>query len=96
MRILHLSDTHGTHHQLSGLPEADIIVHSGDITYGGSENEVIDFIEWFGSLPYTYKLFIAGNHDYCLIMAEIEGLPDVCFYLRVPISLSRISLPTAY
>lgn len=31
MNILHLSDTHGAHRSLVSLPEADVIVHSGDI-----------------------------------------------------------------
>lgn len=32
MTILHISDTHGKHHQLRELPLADILVHSGDFT----------------------------------------------------------------
>lgn len=35
MRILHISDTHGCHRHLKNLPEADVIVHSGDITMTG-------------------------------------------------------------
>jgi len=81
MHILHLSDTHSKHRELGNLPPADIIIHSGDITFAGSENEVIDFIEWFGALPYKYKIFIAGNHDDCLFGAKIDGLPENCFYL---------------
>jgi Icc-related predicted phosphoesterase len=81
MLILHLSDTHGKHHELRNLPPADIIIHSGDISFAGSENEVMDFIEWFGALPYEYKIFIAGNHDFCLFEANINGLPQNCFYL---------------
>jgi Icc-related predicted phosphoesterase len=81
MDILHLSDTHSKHHELGNLPPADIIIHSGDISFAGSENEVMDFIEWFGRLPYKYKIFIAGNHDDCLFGANIDGLPQNCFYL---------------
>lgn len=81
MLILHLSDTHSKHHKLRNLPPADIIIHSGDISFAGSENEVMDFIEWFGALPYKYKIFIAGNHDFCLFEANIDGLPENCFYL---------------
>lgn len=36
MRILHISDTHGCHHRMRDLPEADMIVHSGDFTMTGS------------------------------------------------------------
>ncbi len=81
MIILHLSDTHSKHHELCNLPPADIIIHSGDISFAGSENEVMDFIEWFGALSYKYKIFIAGNHDDCLFGANIDGLPENCFYL---------------
>ena len=81
MLILHLSDTHSKHHELSNLPPADIIIHSGDITFAGSENEAMDFIEWFGALPYKYKIFIAGNHDDCLFGANIDGLSQNLFYL---------------
>ncbi len=81
MLILHLSDTHSKHHELRNLSPADIIIHSGDISFAGSENEVMDFIEWFGGLPYKYKIFIAGNHDFCLFEANIDGLPENCFYL---------------
>lgn len=81
MKILHLSDTHNRHNQLGELPEADIIIHSGDFAYAGTENEVLDFIEWFCALPYKYKIFIAGNHDDYLFGANIEGLPDNCYYL---------------
>ena len=81
MRIVHLSDTHNRHHQLPDMPEADLVVHSGDISFAGSEDEAIDFIQWFMSLPYKYKVFIAGNHDNCLYEANIDGLPENCFYL---------------
>lgn len=79
--MIHLSDTHGRHRQLTDLPQADIIVHTGDITEDGTEEEVEDFVEWFGSLPYQHKIFIAGNHDLCLYGANIEGLPDNVHYL---------------
>lgn len=81
MQILHLSDTHGQHHKLKKLPSADIIIHSGDISFSGSENEIVDFIEWFCDLPYRYKIFIAGNHDNFLYDANIDGLSENCFYL---------------
>ena len=37
MKILHISDTHGCHRRLHDLPQADIVVHSGDFTMNGSE-----------------------------------------------------------
>lgn len=82
MRIFHLSDTHGKHKLIKGLPSADVIVHSGDFTFAGSEDEAFDFINWFCDLPYKHKIFIAGNHDFCMHGADgIEGLPDDVHYL---------------
>jgi Icc-related predicted phosphoesterase len=64
MRITHISDTHNKHTQLEGkLPGGDILIHSGDITSLGRKDEVKRFIKWFGKQEYTYKVFIAGNHD---------------------------------
>lgn len=81
MRILHLSDTHGCHRRLLDLPEADVVVHSGDFCMVGSEQEAIDFLNWFCDLSYSHKIFICGNHDDCLYGANIDGLDDNVHYL---------------
>ena len=80
--ILHISDTHGQHKNLKSLPEADVIVHSGDFTFAGSEEEAYDFMNWFCNLPYKHKIFIAGNHDMCMYGADhIDGLSRNVHYL---------------
>lgn len=76
LRILHMSDTHGVHRRLRDLPEADILVHSGDFTMSGSEAETLDFLEWLCDLPYRHKVLVAGNHDACLYGARLDGLDD--------------------
>ncbi len=81
MKILHLSDTHGCHRRLRDLPDADVVVHSGDFCMVGSEREAIDFLNWFCDLPYHHKIFICGNHDDCLYGANIDGLDDNVHYL---------------
>lgn len=81
MKILHLSDTHGCHHQLRNLPEADVVVHSGDFCMVGTEQEAFDFLNWFCDLPYKHKIFICGNHDDCLYRASIDGLDNNVHYL---------------
>lgn len=81
MRILHLSDTHNCHHRLRDFPEADMVVHSGDFCMVGTEQEAIDFMNWFCDLPYRHKIFICGNHDDCLYGANIEGLDSNVHYL---------------
>lgn len=67
-KILCISDSHSLHKRIPKdfLPEADVIAHGGDCTNIGYLNELRDFLEWFSSLhQYTYKVFIAGNHDWC-------------------------------
>ena len=83
MKIIHISDTHGLHRQLHDLPEAEVIVHSGDISNNGEESEVLDFLNWYMELPYRHKVFVIGNHDICLWDADgIEDLPDNVHFLQ--------------
>jgi len=63
MKFVAISDTHGQHKSLP-LPEADVIIHAGDISSRGREQEVVDFLSWFKDLHFKYKIFIAGNHDF--------------------------------
>lgn len=81
MKILHLSDTHGAHHRLGELPEADVLIHSGDFCMVGEEHEALDFLNWFCDLPFRNKIFICGNHDSCLYGANIDGLDNNVHYL---------------
>ena len=81
MRILHISDTHGKHHLLKNLPRADVIIHSGDTSFSDTENEVLEFLNWFFGLDYPHNIFVAGNHDDCLQGEKIEDLPENCHYL---------------
>ncbi|MDD3160964.1 MAG: metallophosphatase domain-containing protein [Bacteroidales bacterium] len=83
MKILQISDTHNKHRQLTNLPAADVIVHCGDITENGTEEEALDFLNWFMELSYPHKIFVTGNHDLCLRDAEgIEDLPDHIHFLQ--------------
>ncbi|MDE6298066.1 MAG: metallophosphoesterase, partial [Muribaculaceae bacterium] len=73
--------THNCHHRLRDLPEADVVVHSGDFCMVGTEQEALDFLNWFCDLPYKHKIFICGNHDDCLFGANIDGLPHDVYQL---------------
>lgn len=44
--------------------DADMILHGGDISMRGEEHEVESFLKWYSSLPYKYKVMVAGNHDF--------------------------------
>jgi len=83
MKILQLSDTHNKHQQLANLPAADVIVHCGDFTDMGTEEEALNFLNWFIDLPYPHKIFVVGNHDLCLWEAvDIEDLPENVYFLQ--------------
>lgn len=72
-RILILSDTHGLHRALPHpLPDADIIVHAGDMTNRGTMEECMRALGWFNALPYKYRICIAGNHDLFLDPDHID------------------------
>lgn len=64
MKILFISDTHGQHQKLKNLPEADMLIHAGDISKRGEAHEIEDFIRWLNKQDFEHKIFIAGNHDF--------------------------------
>jgi len=65
MKAFILSDTHGQHYNIEKFPIADMVIHSGDFTAHDifKEPAFYEFIDWYASLPYTYKVLVAGNHD---------------------------------
>ena len=63
MKFVAISDTHGKHQKLS-LPEGDVLIHAGDFSSMGKEYEIKDFLDWFSKTDFTYKILIAGNHDF--------------------------------
>lgn len=85
MKIVLISDTHGRHERLK-LPEGDMIIHAGDVGMRGNKQESLDFMNWFSSLDYTYKVFIAGNHDFYFEKTSSDELkkliPENVMYLN--------------
>lgn len=75
MKFIALSDTHGTHHELSqeilelgkANPEIQTIIHAGDGSSYRSvdlnKEEFRNFLNWFQELPFPNKIYIPGNHD---------------------------------
>lgn len=62
VKVVCISDTH-TYQELINLPPGDILVHAGDFTFKGREEEVRAFGKWFRAQPHKHKLVISGNHD---------------------------------
>ncbi|WBL26015.1 metallophosphatase domain-containing protein [Zunongwangia sp. HGR-M22] len=84
MRLVSISDTHNKHEDLQ-LPDADILIHCGDFTEGGSKKETLNFLEWFSKQPHTHKILVAGNHDFYLEkhQQEISNIiPNNIIYLE--------------
>lgn len=63
MKIVCISDSHGSHYSLPHPPYGDLLIHSGDFSSYGQENDTKDFLRWLGGLHYKYKILVAGNHD---------------------------------
>lgn len=66
VRLAVMSDTHCRHREITNVPQADILIHCGDFTNMGREDEVLDFADWLASLPHRHKIVVPGNHDACL------------------------------
>ena len=86
MKICIISDTHNKHKRLGTLPEADVIIHCGDMTSMGHTHEIVNFMTWFGGLEqFKYKICIAGNHDWLFERNKIialEKVPENVIYLE--------------
>ncbi|GAB6069918.1 hypothetical protein JCM30760_10150 [Thiomicrorhabdus hydrogeniphila] len=71
MKLLHISDTHGSHSALDETikmlvesNDIDVIIHSGDFMHHAMKYmDYESFIEWFKSLPIEHKILVPGNHD---------------------------------
>lgn len=63
LRIVAISDTHEQHEQID-LPEGDLLICAGDISFNGRPQAIADFNRWFAAQPHRCKILIAGNHDF--------------------------------
>eukprot|EP01006_Ploeotia_vitrea_P014890 TRINITY_DN4089_c0_g1_i1.p1 TRINITY_DN4089_c0_g1~~TRINITY_DN4089_c0_g1_i1.p1 ORF type:complete len:439 (-),score=31.22 TRINITY_DN4089_c0_g1_i1:41-1357(-) len=64
VKIVHISDTHNYLRQwVHTIPDGDILVHSGDFTNNGEQEEIQEFLAALDMLPHTYKVIIGGNHE---------------------------------
>lgn len=95
MKIVLISDTHKLHEKIK-LPEGDLIIHAGDVSNRGTYGEILNFLDWFKKLPFKYKVFIAGNHDFMLDQnppLDNSNFPDGITYLENSmIEIQRLSI----
>ncbi len=79
MIITVLSDTHSKHHTIpkKDIPGGDLVIHAGDVSNAGYRQEIKQFLDWFSTLDYTHKVFIAGNHDWFFQDAQKEVIDNL-------------------
>lgn len=65
LTIVAMADTHLYHRDLV-VPDGDVLVHAGDLTRGGTVEELEEAAEFLRGLPHPNKLVIAGNHELCM------------------------------
>ena len=63
VRFICVSDTHSTSGWDSGIPDGDVLIHSGDLTRSGTAAQLAKVYSEIKALPHKIKLVIAGNHD---------------------------------
>lgn len=66
MKICFISDTHNQHPE---LPNADLLIHCGDLTGSGSLVSFVKEVNWLKSIKHQFPLgiiLIPGNHDFGL------------------------------
>ncbi|KAI4741646.1 Metallo-dependent phosphatase [Aureobasidium sp. EXF-12298] len=66
IRILIISDTHGSNPMHRQLGPVDLVIHCGDLTQESKLDEYRQAISLLKSLDAPLKLVIAGNHDFTL------------------------------
>jgi len=76
LKFVTIADTHGKHQDLT-LPSGDTLIHAGDISMKGEEQEIIDFLAWFAIQKFEFKIFIAGNHDYYFERESEEQIKNI-------------------
>lgn len=62
LKICAISDTHNQYRQLK-IPECDLLIHAGDETLYGSEDETRDFARWLSEQPARHIVWTPGNHS---------------------------------
>ncbi|WKY10275.1 hypothetical protein Q1695_002542 [Nippostrongylus brasiliensis] len=64
LKVVCISDSHNQLDLVAkNIPDGDVLVHAGDLTNYGSEEELKKLNDELGRLPHKHKLIIAGNHD---------------------------------
>lgn len=94
MKIACISNTHG---RSFSIPKCDIFIHAGDITAGGSIQEMRFFAHWLSQQKQArHKVITFGNHDRCaeefldLVRAVFD--PSVSVLVNESVEIEGVTL----
>lgn len=78
MRIVIVSDTHGSHEELGTL-SGDVLIHCGDFCDGFNPNrsDIDNTDRWFAKQQFEAILCVGGNHDF--VAEELESRNEPVF-----------------
>jgi len=83
LKVVVMSDTHNRPPRASIVPSGDILIHCGDFSNLGSEEEIRQFNDYLKELPHRHKIVIAGNMDMGLSSRrQNKTLLTDCIYLE--------------
>ena len=76
MKLVCLSDTHMKLDKVK-VPEADILLHAGDLTFQGTIPEIGKELNKLSKINIKHKVIVAGNHDW-LFQREPSLAKQMC------------------
>lgn len=63
VRFVLVSDTHSCPSWDDDVPDGDVLIHAGDLTLGGTKEQIKMAYQQIKDMPHKVKLVVAGNHD---------------------------------
>src|ERR1019366_5174511 len=56
------------------VPDGDVLVHAGDLTFNGDVPEVKKELDALAALPHAVKYLVAGNHDWLFERDPVKAM----------------------
>ena len=92
-----VADLHGHYPKLEG---GDLLIVAGDLTAKDTYEQMLEFCRWTMCQKYRKVVFIAGNHDHCLIgnrsmhrgPSEDIGRPEVAYLFDCGIEFEGLKI----
>ena len=73
-RLVCVSDNHGN---FPKLPGGEILIHAGDLTPSGTQDQLIRGLDWLAHQSHDLKILVPGNHDW-IFQREPEKARALC------------------